>query len=88
MPILKYSLYRLLILAVSLAVLYFFGLRHLLLVIVAVAIAFCVSYLLLGESRTRVTQYFVARKERPKTDEEYEDQALSGESDNTESTDS
>lgn len=76
MPILKYSLYRLLILAVSIVVLYFLGLRHLLLVVVAVAIAFCVSYLLLGKSRTQVTQYFVARKERPKADEEYEDQAL------------
>ncbi|MHA7616971.1 DUF4229 domain-containing protein [Cellulosimicrobium cellulans] len=72
MPVVVYSVLRLLLFAVALGALWFAGLRGWLLVLVAAAVALMLSYLTLSKPREAASRYLAARAEhRARTGERF-----------------
>ncbi|MCR1982673.1 DUF4229 domain-containing protein [Cellulosimicrobium cellulans] len=72
MPVVVYSVLRLLLLAVALGALWFAGLRGWLLVLVAAVVALMLSYLTLSKPREAASRYLAARAEhRARTGERF-----------------
>ena len=64
MPVVVYSVLRLLLLAVALGALWLAGMRGWLLVLVAAAVALMLSYLTLNKPRGAASRYLAERSER------------------------
>ncbi|WP_336721510.1 DUF4229 domain-containing protein [Cellulosimicrobium cellulans] len=72
MPVVVYSVLRLLLFAAALGVLWFAGLRGWLLVLVAAVVALMLSYLTLRKPREAASRYLAARAEhRARTGERF-----------------
>lgn len=84
MPLLVYTLLRLLLIVLAAGVLYLLGLRDLLLVVVAVVVGALLSYLLLSGPRRRAVQRLQQfaeaepKQPRPDADALAEDAAIEG----------